>query len=49
MLSLLNLSDTVYWELRSINDNLESIFFLLIIITILLGFILALLIVMVGK
>jgi hypothetical protein len=47
MLSLLNLSDTIYWELKSINDNLESIFFLLIIIEILLCFILVLLIVMV--
>jgi hypothetical protein len=49
MLSLLNLSDTIYWELKSINDNLESIFFLLIIIEILLCFILVLLIVMVGR
>jgi len=49
MLSFLNLSDTIYWELKSINDNLESIFFLLIIMEILLCFILVLLILMVGR
>ncbi|MGY0288945.1 MAG: hypothetical protein ACUX7D_09365 [Candidatus Methanodesulfokora washburnensis] len=41
------LSDTIYWELRGIRDDLDTIVFLLIIMIVLLCFIVALLILMV--
>jgi len=41
------LSDTIYWELRGIRDDLDTIVILLIIMIVLLCFIVALLILMV--